>query len=448
MPWSCEVLANALTLASPIAACYCARLLTRLFAQLEETSAIVANRNFPQSRSLACSGTEAVLIPPAPCRSESGQHHENQAVNGCFQYSNATFVLQSNDGSGVDAMDAEDEELDFCILTPQQALGVLGDHAPLYAKIFLNGYTFVADQSEPGTILSVDEYADRMHSSASRDQSLGGSSITCSPGDSQVADAKSDADASSRSMGGASSISHFSSISGSLSLTSCNLTSYISCGQPDYSSDPTVSRRSSFEVQLLPSKCSARIQLTRRTTLEEVNVEGSYFNTTSQTCPANLDDVSAPDKAQAHIWATVTIVTTVTAVACGFLGLAKKCLGKAPALPLPDGATLESAVPPALRYYLAQARAAGCQDPRDIGEGCEAGVRQRRSSAGDSVTGALSEPGHDGDVSISAGRPGFVRAAVEQLNTQRLVCCHVTPFTASKTSRKPRPLAHRVSASK
>ncbi|GIL72918.1 hypothetical protein Vretifemale_3062 [Volvox reticuliferus] len=119
-------------------------------------------------------------------------------------------------------------------------------------------------------------------------------------------------------------------------------------------------------------------------------------------------------------------------------------LCKAPALPLPDGATLESAVPPALRYYLAQARAAVNQDV----QGNEAGrmtveMAARRQSPGDDLTGQGT-----GSADISAGQPGFVRATVEQLNIQRLVCCHVTPYASAKTCSKPRPLAQRVPSSK
>lgn len=94
--------------------------------------------------------------------------------------------LQDSGRSGSEDMEFDDEdELDFCILTPQQALGALvsdyfrhvsavhilsaaskrdcyvvgtclilqGEHAPQYAKIFVNGSTFVADKSEPGMVI-------------------------------------------------------------------------------------------------------------------------------------------------------------------------------------------------------------------------------------------------------------------------------------------------------
>ncbi|GIL43056.1 hypothetical protein Vafri_844 [Volvox africanus] len=116
----------------------------------------------------------------------------------------------------------------------------------------------------------------------------------------------------------------------------------------------------------------------------------------------------------------------------------------APALPLPDGSTLESAVPPALRYYLAQTRAAVNEDAQGVEPGgrTQEMAAQCQSSGGDSTGQGV------GCADISAGQPGFVRATVEQLNTKRLVCCHVTPYATAKTCRKPRPLAQRVPLSK
>ncbi|GLC35787.1 hypothetical protein PLESTB_000494200 [Pleodorina starrii] len=613
-----EVLGHALLLTSPLAACYGAKLLTRLVEQLEDT-----RRGF--------------LIPRAFSRCLAAQRRtDDRGANcteqphdcGLFQYKNAAFSYQNLAEYADSAVVAfgyagnaangdDDEELGFCILTPQQALGALGDHAPQFAKIFLNGSTFVADRSEPGTVLSIDEYADRI-SLFSRHQSVGGSPCAadcpsgCPGTDPQVTSpslpprATTDGGAPNVPMTCHSDLSPF--------------TSYSSCDQT-YTTDsaPTISTRSSLELPLpsdsLSSTCaqfdiSTNVSVAAPAAAEKDAIEGPYCNSTApQMCPP-APEVVILGKANACMWRDAAATAAATAAtaepvcdnapttprelttprrptasplsAGGYCansaapssvdaqlprrsfdsgvtpreldfgraatgpassGFQSRCgvgnprsashggavvaharpaqrrcwvpagarsmppplpspspvvarggsfssartslhlqegdvtccrgvasaphsppqhvrarpcglvtpgaapsspsacpvgLSKAPALPLPDGATLESAVPPALRYYLERARAAGAH------EGDAAVV------AGSVAVGSLggADAGVAADAPAAAGRPGFVRATVEQLNTQRLVCCHDTPFAAAKTSRKTRPLAHRVTACK
>lgn len=103
----------------------------------------------------------------------------------------------------------------------------------------------------------------------------------------------------------------------------------------------------------------------------------------------------------------------------------------APALPLPDGRTPSSSVPPALRYYLAQARAAGViMDESDGGGGGDVRSESPLTPQGASGCGSDDSPPR-----------GYVRATVEQLQRQQsVVLCHVTEHPLAKTNRKPRPM--------
>ncbi|PNH12125.1 hypothetical protein TSOC_000983 [Tetrabaena socialis] len=83
-----------------------------------------------------------------------------------LQYDNP-FGRQSVNSFTSGTCDGDDEDLAFCLLTPHQALGALGSHAPHYTKVFLNGLPFVTDH-ETGAVLSVDEYAHRMQLVANR----------------------------------------------------------------------------------------------------------------------------------------------------------------------------------------------------------------------------------------------------------------------------------------
>ncbi|GLI68963.1 hypothetical protein VaNZ11_013491 [Volvox africanus] len=606
MEWGREVLGCTLILSSPLAACYGTKLLARLGLELEET-----RRVFSLRQSLAsCAGLRA-RGPEA--QNENAERSQEFTGENCFQYNNAAFVCQSCDDYGADTAECEDsEELDFCILTPQQALGALGEHAPQYAKIFLNGYTFVADRSEPGTVMSVDEYADRMHvSAASRRHSAGGSCLATS----SVTESQTCGAASPGFTPGRSPNDQLSTCSDSSSLR-CRS----SCARDFSTSAPTFSERSSFELSLLSYQSSLGLA---RTTLEsdtyydtmphtypvlqngfdldatqahveqgmtaaaeamtqEVQVQhrtgrndcaapvtprefagpqrpvlspftdsGACHAETSPSSPVDtwrsggraqcagvhgaehvggvkayqgsgcsssqsrsvgaLHKCAAPggtlgaaeQKGSKRPWvpsgvrlvpspllqtpaprASVPLSSSHTSrmavnvkkdanTACSWeaasaphsplqptcsrscgsrsvggspssIAISPAGLCTAPALPLPDGTTLESAVPPALRYYLAQTRAAGNQDV----QGVEAGRRAPEMAARCQSSGCDSTGQGVGSADISAGQPGFVRATVEQLNTQRLVCCHVTPYAAAKTCRKPRPLVQRVPVSK
>ncbi len=106
----------------------------------------------------------------------------------------------------------------------------------------------------------------------------------------------------------------------------------------------------------------------------------------------------------------------------------------APALPLPDGRTPPSSVPPALRYYLAQARAAGVIMDESDGGGSGSGDARPESP--------LAPEGASSGESLDSPPRGYVRATVEQLQRrQSVVLCHVTEHPQAKTHRKPRPMS-------
>ncbi|GFR41270.1 hypothetical protein Agub_g1945, partial [Astrephomene gubernaculifera] len=557
MAWSGEVIGHLGVLSSPLAACYAARLFTQLVRHIDGvTSGFEACQVGPQRPALNAPSLDcSAQAPDEPCKTD--------CVDGpaIVQYSNAAFGRQSDSECSTSSEDCVGEDLDFCILTPHQALDALGGQASQYTKIYHNSLPFVADETEPGTVLSMEAVADRIQAvstpsfepsaphaipqaesprpipSAETEEPL------CSHASSQALSAPSscrsilseftasssfDSLSSERSSFDAA-VGHFSPLSqcrgqqrvssGSSPLSSpFTAASYAqsvimdcatyqdarpscdcdgpqtvgSCPEAGAADGDAVSTcdligRPSTPLPIgdswVHARSSSPMGYVRPATRSLVHQEPpKHHHWMLSGAPASPPPPSLPSPvplsavALSHVevmrpspatssdelledWIhdrRVSVASEPPASACeerapatlstrqGSSALrlpSQACcsvsaleavvsvgLHKAPALPLPVGSPDDESVPPALRYYLAQARAAGDGEAEDLDGG------QRRSSSSGSVRSLESAD--------SAVQPGFVRATVEQLNSQGAVCGQVLlPFASSKACSQPRILA-------
>ncbi|KAG2499315.1 hypothetical protein HYH03_002893 [Edaphochlamys debaryana] len=74
----------------------------------------------------------------------------------------------------------DDDDLDFCLVTPEQAFGVLGAHTAKYTKVYLNGLPYVSDSMDPGHMMTVDAAADKIRAAVCTRGSRAGHSLPCS----------------------------------------------------------------------------------------------------------------------------------------------------------------------------------------------------------------------------------------------------------------------------
>ncbi|KAG2443043.1 hypothetical protein HYH02_009458 [Chlamydomonas schloesseri] len=184
--WASELLGHALILGAPVAFCYAGSYISGLYSRMEQ--------ELVQTFTKAQLGPWEAAAMPGPVleADNSGACRSQQppAAAPLLQYHNATFSRQSVGAVSVCTdcgvySECDDDDLDFCLVTPQQAMGALGSHAPRYTKIFLNGLPLMADATDPSATLSVDECARRIKLAADSNRSRTGansySRATCSP---------------------------------------------------------------------------------------------------------------------------------------------------------------------------------------------------------------------------------------------------------------------------
>ncbi|KAG2442891.1 hypothetical protein HXX76_002968 [Chlamydomonas incerta] len=181
--WAAELLGHALFLGAPVAFCYAGSYISGLYSRMEQE--LVETFTKAQLGPWEASGRPGPVLEAegtASCIEQAPA--VSPAAPAMLQYHNATFSRQSASAMSVCTdcaadSDCDEDDLDFCLVTPQQAVGTLGSHAPHYTKIFLNGLPLMADATDPSATLSLDECARRIKLASDSNRSRNGAS-SCS----------------------------------------------------------------------------------------------------------------------------------------------------------------------------------------------------------------------------------------------------------------------------